>query len=184
MVVFLTLNISRKFRTRVYSPSQWNVSVVSIFWVILGYVMLSSEVFDDKGLHKNKKCVFFNFLWYRNVRVGRCSISLLICSFRFHSNCWENTVYGNHSAFSKNYQLLAYTLLGLSDAVVKLLNIAFCFWHLPPRDHNPFSWNITKFSWTIVEYFMQFIDSRSHKAVKVRLSPSKIFVLLTWLKTL
>ena len=105
-----------------------------------------SEVFDDKGLHKNKKCVFFNFLWYRNVRVGRCSISLLICSFRFHSNCWENTVYGNHSAFSKNYQLLAYTLLGLSDAVVKLLNIAFCFWHLPPRDHNPFSWNVTKFS--------------------------------------
>ena len=56
VVVFLTLNICRKFRISVISSSQWNMSLVSTFWVIWRKVMSTREAPDFWGLHKNRNC--------------------------------------------------------------------------------------------------------------------------------
>ena len=58
MVVFLTLNICRRFRIWVISSSQWIMSSVSIFWVIWGKVTQTREATDSWGLHKNRNCAF------------------------------------------------------------------------------------------------------------------------------
>ena len=55
MVVFVTLNICRKLRI---SSSQWNMSLVSTFWVIWRKVMHTREAPDFLGLHKNMNCAF------------------------------------------------------------------------------------------------------------------------------
>ena len=49
VVVFLTLNISKKLRISVINSSQWNISLVSIFWVIWGKVIQTREVPDFLG---------------------------------------------------------------------------------------------------------------------------------------
>ena len=64
MVVFLTVNICRKLRISVISSSQWNISLVSIFWVIWRKVMYTREAPNFGGLHKNMNCVFpLNTKW-------------------------------------------------------------------------------------------------------------------------
>ena len=62
VVVFLTLNISKKLRISVINSSQWNISLVSIFWVIWGKVIQTREVPDflggRRGLHRNMNIAF------------------------------------------------------------------------------------------------------------------------------
>ena len=58
MVVFLTLNICRKLRILEISSSQWNMSLVSIFWVIWRKIMHTCKAPDLWGLHKNMNCAF------------------------------------------------------------------------------------------------------------------------------
>ena len=70
MVVFLTRNICRKLRISVISPSQWNMSLVSIIWVIWRKEMSTCEGPDFWGLHKNMNCAFLlkvqSCKWYNN----------------------------------------------------------------------------------------------------------------------
>ena len=70
MVVFLTRNICRKLRISVISPSQWNMSLVSIIWVIWRREMSTCEGPDFWGLHKNMNCAFLlkvqSCKWYNN----------------------------------------------------------------------------------------------------------------------
>ena len=58
MVVFLKINIFRKLIITVISSNQWNVLVVSIFWVIWGNKLETHKSFDFWGLYKNKNCAF------------------------------------------------------------------------------------------------------------------------------
>ena len=58
MVVFLTLNICRKLRISVINSSQWNISLVSIFWVIWRKIMHTRDALDFGGLHKNMNWAF------------------------------------------------------------------------------------------------------------------------------
>ena len=56
MVAFL--NICRKRRISVISSSQWNMSLVSTFWVIWRKVIHTCEAPDFWRLHKNMSCMF------------------------------------------------------------------------------------------------------------------------------
>ena len=68
VVAFLTLDICRNLRISVISSSQWNMSLVSIFWVIWRKVMPIREVPDFWGLHKKYElCVSFNMK-----NLGKC----------------------------------------------------------------------------------------------------------------
>ena len=76
MVVFLTLNSCRKLRISVIRPSQRNISLISIFWVIWRKVLHTREALNFGVLHKNMNCAFpltlsgRRPLSYRNQSIG------------------------------------------------------------------------------------------------------------------
>ena len=53
-----TKTIHHQLRISVIRSSQWNMSLVRIFWVIWRKVMHTREVPDFWGLHKNLNCAF------------------------------------------------------------------------------------------------------------------------------
>ena len=53
-----TKTIHHQLRISVILSSQWNMSLVRIFWVIWRKLMHTREVPDFWGLHKNLNCVF------------------------------------------------------------------------------------------------------------------------------
>ena len=97
MVIFLTLNICRKLSISLISSKQWNMPLVSTFWVIWRKVMHIREAPDFWELHKNMCCAFslrisvnFNSFIYFERKIYSL-ISWDKTRTKWHTKCSQNT---------------------------------------------------------------------------------------------